>query len=164
MEKLACLINLSSSLEFVKKSVPELYVEQLGKENVYVLSKIGLPRKILDFSFDNKLGVKEECLILGHWGEEPVICDMKLTAIYAGSSHFYLAKSVMNLLSQLLTIEYFWTKIVGENKFGSYRENLKLYASFLEKSLLEIDKDLLKNDNSYFWGAMIEDIEHGIVE
>ncbi|TRX33231.1 hypothetical protein FNW52_15850 [Flavobacterium sp. ZT3R18] len=151
----------------VKRVLKPNIMAKLSVEDKLIITEIGLPNKILDFQFTNDLQFKSKSeLIIGKtYNKQDILLIIESGNIVKDEDNCFLAKSLKNLILQLYTYDYLWKVIIPEAKFGNYRENYnhKKYAQFLENELLKIDPYLLENDNKYFWGSMIEDIEFGIV-
>jgi hypothetical protein len=150
----------------VKRELELNFSNKVGKEDSFILVEIGLPNKVLDFDFTPLLKFKNDYeLIIGYLDSKDIIFNSKSKIIYIENHEFYLAKNLKNFLSQLYIYDYLWKVMIPENRLGEYREerNHLKYANYLENELLKIDSNLLLNDNSYYWGAKIEDIELGII-
>ncbi|WP_347051776.1 hypothetical protein [Flavobacterium olei] len=151
--------------KLVKRIIELNLSEKLTDEENLIISKIGLPNGVLDFQFINDIFLLSKTEIkIGNTFYNNIILDTTSKMIIRDDAVF-LSKSLKNLVLQLYAYDSLWQIIIPEKKFGNYREdrNHKKYAQFLESELLKIDQDLLKNDNGYFWGSLIEDIEFGIV-
>ncbi|MBE8723986.1 hypothetical protein [Flavobacterium hungaricum] len=150
----------------VKREIDTSLMQILTEEEIYLLSKIGLPNNCQDFEFTNSLVLltTSELLIGNTAYNDPVILNLESRKIFRGSD-FFLAQSLKNFVCQLYVLDTLWKIDIPQQKLGDYRENHnhKKYAAVLETKLLDIDPDLLKNDLGYFWGSLIEDIESGIV-
>ena len=147
----------------IKRNIPEDCSAKLSSTAIHILSDCGLPCKQFDFSFENKLLLKNNKeLIVGNLGGE-IVLNFYTGHLYLVNEDFFLASSLENLLFQIYSLSFFWQEIVGKQKFGNYQTNHEVYAFELSKMLLSIDKYLLINDNAYYWGSIIEDIENGIV-
>jgi hypothetical protein len=155
------------STKLIKRELKFTISEILTKEDNLIISEIGLPNDVLDFHFVNEICLlsKSEAIIGNTSYDCNVILNLKSRNIIKENSNFFLAKSLKHLVLQLYVYDCLWNNVIPNNDFGPYRENSnhKKYAKFLERELLKIDQDLLKNDNGYFWGSLIEDIEFGIV-
>lgn len=155
------------SVNMIKRDLKFTISEILTEEDNLIISKIGLPNDVLDFHFENDISLlsKSEAIIGNVSYNGNVILNLKSRNIIKDNENCFLAKSLKHLVLQLYIYDYLWKNVIPNNDFGLYRENsnYKKYAKFLERELLKIDQDLLKNDNGYFWGSLIEDIEFGIV-
>jgi hypothetical protein len=155
------------SSNLIKRDIKLIVSETLAKEDNLIISEIGLPNNILDFHFLNEIDLlsRSEVIIGKTSYEGNIILNLESRNIIKDNKSCFLAKSLKHLVYQLYVYDYLWKSVIPNNEFGNYREdyNYKKYAGFLERELLKIDQDLLKNDNGYFWGSIIEDIEFGIV-
>lgn len=147
----------------IKRIVNSEISSKLNREDIYFISEFGLPNNILDFNFSEPIkNYKCNEIVIGFLNEE-IILNTNNRIIYKEKPNFYLAKNIKNFIYQLFTIDFFWKEIVTNELLGSYDLNHKIYASFLEKKLKEIDEELFLNDSAYFWGSLIESIEFGII-
>lgn len=166
------MIFESKLIEYFNSTLNKRHIEfnikeKLIEEDIVIISEIGLPKNVLDFYFVNDIYLLSSSeVIIGKTNyESNVVLNLESRNILKDSDDCFLAKSLKKLVLQLYVYDYLWKKVIPNNDFGIYRENsnYKKYAKFLEAELLKIDPDLLKNDNGYFWGSLIEDIEFGIV-
>lgn len=140
--------------------------ERVTVEDRKILMEIGLPNKVLDFDFTLPIILKNtDELVIGYLETREVILNLKSRIIYVKEVSFFIAKNLKNLLYQLYVYDYLWNVMIENNRLGKYRsdKNHFKYAKYLENELLKIDSSLLVKDNSYYWGAKIEDIELGII-
>jgi hypothetical protein len=64
---------------------------------------------------------------------------------------------------QLNTVEEFWKEIKIKETLGPYRPKTAVYANHLRSMLMDVDSEIFNCDNGYYWGSMIEGLQHGIV-
>ncbi|SNR72567.1 hypothetical protein [Flavobacterium sp. ov086] len=151
----------------IKRDINFIINETLTQEEIVIITEIGLPNTILDFNFTTNISLlsPSEIVIGKVHSENSIILNLESRNITKNNLNCFLAKSLKHLVLQLYTYDHLWKNVIPNKHFGNYRENsnFKKYAKFLEAQLLEIDPDLLKNDNAYFWGSLIEDIEFGII-
>lgn len=148
-----------------KRKIDSPISYKLTDEENLILSKVGLPNTILDFQFIDTISfLSESEITIGKLEHNNITLHLDSKKIIRDDTVF-LAKSVKNFLLQMYTYDFLWKTTIPEKTLGHYRENsnYKKYARLLETELLKTDPDLLKNDNGYFWGSLIEDIEFGIV-
>ena len=154
------------SSNLIKRVVDFNLSQELTNEDNLIISNIGLPNDILEFQFVNDISLlsKSEIIIGKTSNNSNIILNLESRKI-TRDSNLFLSKSLKNLILQLYIYDILWKIDIPQKNFGNYRDNYnhKKYAKFLEMELLQIDRDLLKNDNGYFWGSLIEDIEFGIV-
>lgn len=149
--------------KLIRRTLPQnIYINEEDKE---IIEKVGLPDNAMDFSFDIPPSIFEgKKLLLGKQiGSENVFIDLLTRKVLKGENKTFLAKNLKNFISQLFVFEQLWSTEIKNKTLGEYRENHEKYARLLEKRLLLVDDQLLLNDNGYFWGSYIEDIEFGIV-
>ncbi len=150
----------------LKRGIALDLCKYLISEDSFILTKVGLPNNILNYDFTNSIELKKtDELIIGTLEGKSIIINLTNRNVYLSDNSFYLAKNVRCFLYQLYTYDYMWNVMIAKSQLGKYRENSNFlkYAKYLEEELLKIDSELLMNDNSYYWGALIEDIEFGIV-
>lgn len=137
----------------------------ISNENKFTLTRVGLPNGILDFQFTENIYLisNYELLIGKNISEDYIVLNIESGNILKRSNQCFLAESLDDFIKQLFTYDYLWNVVVKMALLGDYRDNHKKYAFFLETELLKINDKLLENDNCYFWGSLIEDIEFGIV-
>jgi hypothetical protein len=160
------IINYFKQTLIIREVSSDIF-ENLSIENFTILSEIGIPNGVLDFEFTNELVLKSKNeLIVGktHY-KSNIVLLIDSGKIIKDDNNSFLANSLSNFIKQMFTYDYLWNVLIKEAKMGHYRENKnhKKYAKFLEDELLKIDINLLVDDENYFWGALIEDIEFGIV-
>ena len=150
----------------LKPRVLSVDSDKITSEDRIILTEIGLPNGILDFDFGGNIVLKSNLeLIIGvALDGSPIMLHLSSREIIKNGDCF-LAASLSNLVKQLYVYDHLWNVSIKNSELGNYREdrNHKKYAKLLESQLLEIDGDLLENDNRYFWGSLIEDIDFGIV-
>lgn len=154
------------SSNLIKRAIDFNLSQELTNEDNLIISNIGLPNDILEFQFVNDISLlsKSEIIIGKTSYNSDIILNLESRKI-TRDNNLFISKSLKNLVLQLFIYDTLWKIEIPQKKFGNYRDNYnhKKYAKFLEMELLHIDPDLLKNDNGYFWGSLIEDIEFGIV-
>lgn len=149
--------------KLIKRDVPKQVKNLLDEEDINILSELGMPENVLDCTFSSPISKNENGLLIGKLHDDDIFIDLVGKEIFVNDKSFFLARSLRILVLQLYLIESFWKDFVKNNKLGNYQQNHKNYAKYLETSLQDIDQELFEKDNSYFWGAMIEDIELGVV-
>jgi hypothetical protein len=160
------IINYFGS-RLIRRSVNLDISNSIENDNLYILSEIGLPNKVLDFEFTNEIefNAQNEVIIGKTYASEDIVLNIVSNKIVRSNDNCFLANSLENYLKQLYTYDHLWEITIKESHFGKYRENKNhtKYAKYLETQLLKIDPELLRNDSSFFWGSLIEDIEFGVV-
>jgi hypothetical protein len=156
-------------LDYFKYSLikrPVDFVSNINLSDRLILSEVGLPNGVLDFSFTGNLYMKShnELIIGKTLDNEDISLRLDSEIITKGEDSF-LAQSLSNFVRQLYAYDHLWKVLIKNEVYGKYREdkNHKKYAKELESQLLQIDSNLLQKDKVYFWGSLIEDIDFGIV-
>ena len=160
------IINYFGS-RLIRRSVNLDISNSIRNEDSYLLTEIGLPNKVLDFEFTDQIefNAQNEVIIGKTYASEDIVLNIVSNKIVRFNDNCFLANSLENYLKQLYTYDHLWEITIKESHLGKYRENKNhvKYAKYLETQLLKIDPELFRNDTSFFWGSLIEDIEFGIV-
>jgi hypothetical protein len=160
------MINYFGS-RLIRRYVKSDISNSIGEKNLYILTGIGLPCDVLDFEFKDeiKLDSNKDTIIGKTSNGEDVLMIKNSGKIIRSNDGCFFANSLENYFKQLYAYDYLWQILIKESHLGKYRENKNhaKYASHIKAQLLEIDPELLLSDLNYFWGALIEDIEFGIV-
>ncbi len=165
-------IKLFYGAKLIKRALPaviEHHVRNTYPEDFFVLTELGMPSLTMenDFSFSDPVSMDgEQLLIIGRWWDN-IYYNISDGSVFVGSANF-LAASVANLLRQVHFVDWFWTQFKPTHMLGHYRAdaNNKRYAKYFQNELLAIDPNIFAPDSQrhyYYWGALLEDLEHGIV-
>jgi len=171
-EQIRSNIRLFYGERLVKRDLPasvEDHVRDVYPDDFFVLTELGMPALAMekDFSFSDSLVMADDqLLIIGKWPDN-IYYDVFGGCVLVGSNGHLLAASVANLLRQVHFVDWFWAYFKTSNMLGNYRadQNNRRYANYFKNELLAIDPDLMlsSGSRSYYWGALHEDLENGIV-
>ncbi len=166
-------IRLFYGAERVKRALPEAIEDQVRNtypDDFFVLTELGMPALAMenDFSFSDPIILADdELLIIGKWWDN-IYYNISDGSVFVGSAPNFLATSVSNLLRQLQFVDWFWARFKPTHMLGNYRAdgNNRRYANYFRHGLLAIDPKIFMSDSQphyYYWGVLLEDLEHGIV-
>jgi hypothetical protein len=163
--------------QFFKFKVPEIIHEFLHKEDLFYLTEIGLPQRVLSNKFKLLETVtfdeQHNCLILGsntHIEDWKLKLDINQRNIFYSSANneilcFYNT-SISKLLLCNFSYEFFIRRLIKAESFGAYYDNsstggnFEKYANVLKELIIGIDETAAKEGA---WHSLIEEMSMGVI-
>lgn len=163
--------------QFFKFRIPEIIQEFLHEDDLFYLTNIGLPQRILSNKFifleTAIFDKKKNLLILGsntHVEDWKLKIDIKKRTIFYSSENsdifcFYNS-SISNLLLCNFSYEFYIRRLINMESFGPYYDNtptggnFEKYSSLLKDLITDIDE---RAANEGAWHSLIEEMSMGVI-
>lgn len=152
--------------------VPEHLKSLLHKEDLVILSEIGLQDKILSnkFVFYETIALDGNDVVLGYNSHVPEwklkISIKERTVFFSGkgehseSVYAFYNTNLGKLLTCLFVYDSVMVKLIRAGSLGNYHEHYEKYAALLNDLISDIDLDATK---SGVWFGLIEEMKIGVI-